>query len=83
MHEGTLLESKGNFTMAVCSARLMIQHLQKKQQSGLDFEEEAILADALMLYGKWMTKHKLEPANSILANYLEPAVDVSKSLHSS
>jgi hypothetical protein len=34
-------------------------------------ERDSLMADALVTCGRWMTKHKIEPANSVLDNYLK------------
>jgi hypothetical protein len=68
LKEASLLESKGNFTGAI---RLVKQTIKRIPVERISVERESLLADALVTCGRWMTKHKVEPANSILDNYLK------------
>lgn len=79
LNEARLFEKRGDFADAIRAAKLSIMHLQQISVSCL--EQDVALADALAICGKWMTKYKVEPASSILANYLGPAADIAKAIH--
>lgn len=68
LKEASLLESKGNFTGAI---RLVKQTIKRIPTENISVERESLMADALVTCGRWMTKHKIEPANSVLDNYLK------------
>ena len=79
LKEAALFEQKGDYSGAIRVAKLTARNLQDTGQG--DVERSAICADALSLCGKWTAKHKVEPANSILANYLSPAAQVSETIY--
>jgi hypothetical protein len=68
LKEASLLESKGNFTGAIRLVKQTIKHIPAEI---ISVERDSLMADALVTCGRWMTKHKIEPANSVLDNYLK------------
>jgi tetratricopeptide (TPR) repeat protein len=74
LQEAILLESKGNFTGAI---RLLKQTLKRIPDEKASAERESLMADALVTCGRLMTKHKVEPANTILDNYLKKGSNVA------
>lgn len=81
MLEARLSEARGDISEAVRVAKLTIKVLDQKNERNR--EEDIALADVLYLCGKWAMKHNVEPANSILDNYLQPAANLSKAIHCS
>jgi len=79
LKEAALFEEKGDYSGAIRVAKLTARNLQDTGQG--DVERSALCADALSLCGKWTAKHKVEPANSILASYLSPAAQVSETIY--
>jgi hypothetical protein len=69
--ETRLLESKGDYNVAIRHTKLLVNSLRQSTSSAES--DVVLLADALLFCGEWMTKYKVEPAGSILANYLQPA----------
>jgi hypothetical protein len=74
--EAKLLEGRNDFNSAIRNAKLIIKNAQESHH---DDAYASVLADSLLLCGQWVAKHKVEPASSILSNYLQPAAD--KALH--
>ena len=71
LEEAQLLEKTGGFTAAIRSAKQSIRKLQARQEP-LGTTDAILLADALLVCGKWMNKYKVEPAHTILDSYLRP-----------
>ena len=76
LEEAQLLENTENFTGAIRSAKQTIRLLRSRGVSR-SVNDDSMLAEALVSCGKWMAKHKVESARSILDSYLKPGADMS------
>ena len=70
LHEAQLLEGRNDFTSAIRNTKMIIKNMQ---ESSCDDIDKGLLVDSLLLCGQWIAKYKVEPASSILENYLQPA----------
>jgi ataxia telangiectasia mutated family protein len=80
MQEARLFESRGNFSDAIRSAKQTVMLLQSKDES-LDLDGKILLAETLVTCGKWIAEYKVEPADSVLANYLRHGATCSLSIY--
>ena len=79
MHQAALLESKNDFTGAIRRIQRTISVL-KGDPGVASGKRKALLADALLTCGSWMTKHNIEHASSVSSNYFIPAAKLSKAI---
>jgi hypothetical protein len=78
LEEAKLLERTSDFAGAIRSAKQTIRLL--RSWGTLSADHTGLLADALLSCGKWIAKHKVEPAHAILDSYLKPGADLSATL---
>lgn len=76
--EAQVLELRGDFSKALDMSDHAVQLLQKRPAGDA---RDSLLAEALIVCGHWMAKHKVKPADSILDNYLKPASEIASALH--
>ena len=82
--EAKILECRGDFTSAIRRSREIAEHLiQRENSSEFHVEMGCLLADAQISCGSWMTKYKVQQANTVLETYLRPGAERAKRIYES
>ena len=69
--EAMVMESRGHFTEAIHTSRLVLKQIRKEGNS-LD-SAETLEANVLLHCGRWMAQYKVESAKTIQNDFLRPA----------
>lgn len=79
LQEAVIFEHKGDFLSALRLSGHLIMLL--KARANLGTERDTLLGEAMVLTGHWMSKYKLEPAQTILNSYLKPGAEQAVALY--
>jgi len=81
LHEARVQELRGDFAGAIRQAKQIGSRLSSEIEPSTD--RDCLLSEAFVACGRWMGKHKVEPAESVLRTYLDPGAKAAMSVYES